>query len=256
MNNMTSSATPTLWFGPPSYATGLANDAGSQFMDLFNDPAAWQVTAGQTTGVVLTEAFVATATNAQLTEVFSFLAAHHMQMALVTGIVPIQANGIGNNREGFTAAATLANAVQRISSLGGVLNYVAMDSPLVAGHEATYGPQLSITALAQQVAANVALVKAVFPNVQFTDAEQSSSAADLAQWAQAFQQATGSPIAEFGDAVNWGRANTESGLQAFAAAVSGTGATFGIFGDATAAQPTNLSWALTAESNIAMAEAN
>ena len=118
------------------------------------------------------------------------------------------------------------------------------------------GPQLSLTALAQQVAENVALVKAVFPNVQFEDADGGSAAtADLGQWAQAFQQATGSPIVQFNDDVNWASPTCISDLEAYAAAVRATGATFGIIGDA-GAQTTNVTWALAAESNIAAAEAD
>ena len=253
---MTSSTAPTLWFAAPSVATNSPNAAGAQFMNVFSDPSSWQVTASQSVGFILTETFILTATDAQLTVVFNYLNAHHLKMMMVAGMVPIQANGIGNGLEGFTTAAQLSQAVQRISKLGGILDSIGMDAPLSVGHEFANGVQLSISALAQQVAANVALVKAVFPNVQFYDGQGFVATTDLGAWAQAFQQATGSSITEFDADVNWNFSDWQSNLEAYAAAARASGASFGIAGNATSAQQTNMSWALAAESNIAAAEAD
>jgi hypothetical protein len=163
---MTSSTTPTLWSAPPSLAANSSNAAGAQFMTLFSDPAAWQVTASQSVGLVLSTSFILSATDAQLTEVFSFLNAHHLELMMNARMIPAQANGAGAGMEGYGSAAELSAAVQRISSLGGKLNAVSMDEPLVAGHEQTTGAQLSIPALAAQVATSAAVIKAVFPNMQ------------------------------------------------------------------------------------------
>ena len=248
--------TPTLWFAPPDLATDASNPAGDQFMDMFNDLASWQVTASQSVGISVSEAFILQATDVQLKELFSFLNEHHLQLMMSANMIPIQANGVGNGDvEGFTTATALSNAVNRISELGGTLNVIGMDTPLIQGHESATGAQLSITALAQQVATNVALITAVFPNVQFQDYEGLSATADLGQWAQAFQQATGHTIAAFDADVNWGLPNWQSGLEAYAAAVRATGATFGVIGDA-GSEPTNVSWAVAAEANMAAEDAD
>lgn len=250
------SLTPTLWFAPPDMTVNQASPAGQQFMSLFSDPGAWQVTAGASTGLVLSEAFILTATDQQLTQVFSFLSQHHLKLMMVTAMIPVQANGSGNGLEGFTSGSELSSAVHRISTLGGTLDYVAMDGPLVAGHEVSNGPQLSITGLAQQVAGNVALIKAVFPNVQFEDGEGLITTPDLAAWTQAFKAATGSSIAQIDADVNWSAPGVKGQLEAYAQAVRATGAVFGITGDSTTAFTTDQSWALAAETNIAAALAD
>jgi hypothetical protein len=248
---MTSTTAPTVWFAPSSLATG-ANAAGQQFMNLFNDPSSWQATAAGSGGFVVGYDLILQSTDAQLTEIFSYLAAHHLKLVLNADMIPIQANGAGQSQEGFANPGQLAKVLQRISSLGGTVDYIQMDTPLLAGHVITTGPQLSISDLAQQVASNVALVKAVFPNVQFEDSDGASGTADLQQWAQAFQQATGSAIVQFEADVNWGI----SALEAYAVAVHAAGASVGIIGDGSLAQQSNMSWALAAESNIAAAAAD
>jgi hypothetical protein len=253
---MASSTAPTLWFAPPSATTNSASPAGTQFMSLFSDPSTWAVTASNCVGIVLTECFILKATDAQLTQIFDFLKANNLKLSMCTQMVPIQPNGIGNGQEGFATAAQHSEALQRISQLGGTLDLITMDQPLVAGHESTTGPGLTIPELAQQVATNVALAQSIFPNVQFEDDESLSTTADLGQWAQAFQQATGTSIVQFDADVNWALPNPQtSGLEAYAAAVRAAGATFNMIGD-TATQQTNLSWTLAAEANIAAAEAD
>jgi hypothetical protein len=203
---MTSSTAPVLWFGAPSVAANSPNAAGQQFMTLFDNPSTWQVAAGQTYGFSLTESFILTATDAQLTEVFSYLKAHNMKMMMVAGMVPIQSNGIGNGVEGFTTTQALSQALNRIKSLGGTLDSLGMDAPLVAGCISASGPQLSVTALAQQMAPNVALVKSFFPNVQFEVGDGTNTTSLIAPFQQAFQAATGSTIAQFDADVNNRRA--------------------------------------------------
>jgi hypothetical protein len=254
---MTSSTAPTIWFEAPSISTNSPNPAGAQFMDVFNSPSTWQVTASQSVGFVVSELFILTATDAQLSEVIGYLKAHNMKMMMVAGMIPIQPNGVGNGLEGYTYPGQLERALQRLSSMGGTLDSVAMDAPLDTGHTTGTGAQLSITALAQQVATNVALVKALFPAAQFYDGEGIvPSVNNLVQWQQAFQQATGTPIVEFDADVNWNLSNWQSNLEAYAAAARASGATFGIAGNATNAQTTDASWALAAESNIAATEAD
>ncbi len=70
---MTTSAAPVLWFSAPALTANLPNPAGQQFMSLFNDPSAWQVTAGATAGMVLSESFILLATDQQLSQIFAFL---------------------------------------------------------------------------------------------------------------------------------------------------------------------------------------
>jgi len=250
------SAAPALWFNPPEMATNQGSPAGAQFLSVFNDPEAWQVTANASVGMCLTEAFVLQATDQQLSQVLDYLKQHGMQLAMVAGMVPVQANGLGNALEGFTTQAPLAEAVQRIARLGGTLNYISMDEPLAAGHADSTGPQLSITALAQQVATNVAVVKSVFPNVQFKDSENVNTRTDLAAWAQAFQAATGTPISGIGADVDWTNPDIISDLESFAAIVRSIGAGFGITGNANPNETTDQSWALAAEKHIALAMAD
>ncbi len=182
---------------------------------------------------------------------------HDMKMSMVTAMVPVQANGAGAGVEGFTSGSALANAINRISRLGGTLDYIGMDDPLIAGHLSGAGPKLSITDLAQQMAGNVALIKSVFPNVQFADGESLITTPDLVQWAQAFKTATGSAISMFEADVNWDAAGgVTSQLEAYAQAARAAGAVFGIMGNSTSVHTTNQSWALAAETNIAAAEAD
>ncbi len=252
---MTSSPAPTIWFSAPS-AIGSSNPAASQFMNLFSDPSAWQVTASRSVGFALDETFILQATAQQLSQVFAFLNAHHLKMMMVTEMIPVQANGAGQGVEGYTDPGALATALQRITALGGTLNAVQMDGVLYDGTQASNGAQLSVSQLAQQIAPNVALIRAAFPNVQFDTGDGLSTVGEFAQWQTAFGQATGSTIAEFDADVNWNDPASASGLAAYAQAAKAAGAAFGISGNATNVQQGNLSWALSAEANIAAAEAN
>jgi hypothetical protein len=248
---MPSTTVPSLWFDAPPPVAQAANSASQQFMDLFNDPASWQVTAGGTSVFILTTPFVLQATDQQLQEVLGFLKQHHIALAMNIGMVPLQAGGAGRDVEGYNNPLILEKSLSRISSLGGTLDWVAMDTPLQNGHENPKGAQLSIADLANQVAHSVALIKAVFPNVQFADSEPNTVVTDLGQWISAFHQATGSSIALVNATLNCADPNWNSELQALVNATQGAGTALGVFGYATPGSSSNMSWTLTAEQHIA-----
>jgi hypothetical protein len=73
--------------------------------------------------------------------------------------------------------------MERIASLGGVVDYVDMDEPVLYGHrplhkDGTGGCQYSIAALTDQVAEQVSAMRSIFPNLRVGDAEPIGAGAD------------------------------------------------------------------------------
>ncbi|HTW28765.1 MAG TPA: hypothetical protein VME92_16685 [Acetobacteraceae bacterium] len=208
---------------------------------------------------MVTTSFILNASTAQLQQIFAYLQQNHIALALQAAVLPQGADGTGMNVEGYYNIASLQTALDRIQTLGGNLQYVTMDEPLYYGHQSTevHAGQASITAVAQQAASTVALIKSVFADVQVGDTEPTNvPASDLQQFMQAFQQASGQPLAFVQADVDWNDPAWQSTLESWAATVRAAGSQFGVIYDGKPSDATSLAWTISAEQHMAAVEAD
>jgi hypothetical protein len=107
----------------------------------------------------------------------------------IEGLMLTGSSRCGQQVEGYAGPAAILRASQRIKQYGAKLDYIAMDSVLIFGHEYA-GPhacQDSIPSLAKQVAEKVAQARSVFPDVQVGDIEPVGNPRpgwmrDIAEW--------------------------------------------------------------------------
>ena len=152
--------------------------------------------------------------------------------------------GFSDNPSGMLAAA------QRVQKLGGTLDYIAMDEPLWFGHHyaGTNVPQWSIATLVQELNQNVQSVRAIFPRVAIGDIEPVATnvpgwSDQILQFAKAFAQMTGRPLAFFHADIGW---NNETGflspLQDITGKMRGLGIKVGYIYNGNGDAPTDKDW--------------
>ena len=258
---MATTTLPILWLSAPAPMTGAdtTQPITQQFNDLFTPAAAapWPTLGGNPAVIQLTMTWIQQASMAQLRQVMSYISQNGLKLAVTAGVVPKSATGVGDNVEGYVNPPELTAMALKVQSAGGTINYLNMDGPLYYGHEATGNTeQASIATLAQQVASSVALVKAVFPQLQVGEAEGFQSVADLPQWAAAFQQATGMPLAYIDADSNGNDPNVISELETYAQAARTAGVPFGLLVDGTSADQSDAAWSLDALKLMAAAAAD
>lgn len=205
-------APPNIWLAPvgafiPSDGGGYAP---SDFMDMFRAGAPWDKAAAQVKVLKNTTRFVQIAPDTMLSAELQNLKARRIDYALETGVLPWSPT-CGDNVEGFGAPGSAVELAKKIQRVGGTLNYLSMDEPLFFAHRYS-GPNAChepIEKIAQQVAAEVAALKRVFPEIRIGDIEPVAMVksedwgGDLMQWVAAYRAATGEPLGFVHADVNW-----------------------------------------------------
>jgi hypothetical protein len=231
--------TTTVWFAPRNQPPIPAPD----FMNLFQPSAPWLQAASHVQIFKLYPQFVNSASDADLQTVIAGLRQRHIALAIEYGLLnrndPVLCGGKGTQCglvEGFDGEI-LANALARINNLGGNLQYVAMDEPMWFGTYSTEpgAPQASISAIAQDIAIQVATVHKYFPNALVGDIEPVAGAGgptnwiqQITQWANAYKAAVGQPLAFFHTDVAWQGTGWSGQLTALQAFLNAEGIPFGI----------------------------
>lgn len=255
-----------IWFAPRNQPPMPAPD----FMKLFERAAPWGNAASHVKVFKLYPQFLDNASDANLKAVIDGLRQRNIKLAIEYGLLnpndPDVCGGISSQCwmiEGF-GGDTLAKALTRLKSLGGELDYVAMDEPLWFGAVSTQSgaPRASITALAQNVAKQVATVHKIFPNAQVGDIEPvlgaggpSSWNQQIIQWASAFRRVVGQPLAFLHTDVAWEGTGSREQLDALHGLLHAEGVPFGIiyngnFGDGA------VEWTQFAEQRFSSIESN
>ena len=173
----------------------------SDYQSLFSPKAAWSRAAAQVAVFKTSTQWLLNAPDADLREMFNDLRARHIALAFEGLMIPhLQACGQGV--EGYSGPGEIARVAERVRTLGGRIDAVAMDEPLWYGHH-YLGPQhcaASIEAVARSLAQNVAVLRAAFPNIRIGDIEPLDPLApqawadEVIHFADAFRAATGRPL--------------------------------------------------------------
>jgi hypothetical protein len=257
---------PIVWLAPRHQPPIPAPD----FMNLFLSNAPWPKAAARVQVLKLFPQFVHSASDADLQTVFVNLQERRIALAIEYGLLdpgdPLLCGGKGpqcGQVEGF-GGAFLAGDLARIKSLGGNLQLVAMDEPLWFGNYSTEpgASQAPIWALAHDIAKQVAIVHGYFPSAVVGDIEPVVGALgttnwvqEIAQWANAYQQQVGLPLAFFHSDVAWQQTGSASQLTQLRSYFHGQGIPFGIIYDGDFSDSA-VQWTTDAEWRFANIESN
>ena len=252
-----------IWFAPPDQLPrGGGRVYGPDFMDLFEPNSPWSHALSKVQVFMLAPRFPLAASDADLTRVLGFLRAHKIALVVGMGMVPTTREGCGHNVEGMTLTNTPTAVAQRIKKLGGDLQYIGMDEPMLFGHEYTglNACRYSLAEVAAGVAEMVRTVRVYFPDVQIGEAEPTDGLkgpdwlARLEAWWDAFQKATGRPIAFFQQDAWWDGPWRER-TPALVAALHQRGIKYGMIFNAAGDPPSDSIWIAQAQQHVRAYEA-
>lgn len=203
---------PQLWFAttPPLIRSTRGWPANDHWR--LYDPAAlpeWATVARHIDVMLIALHGLRVPTDAELTSIITTLRRLNIKLALNAHMVEHDP-GCGGG-EGYAPNATqVAAKLQRIKRLGGTVDYISMDEPLIRGHRlrdlggGRVGCHYAIADVARRVRRNVEAIRAVFPdirigsteaiNTRFTGAGPGWGDA-IREWAEAFHAETGKPLA-------------------------------------------------------------
>lgn len=196
-----------------------------------------------------------------LRRIIDGLRREHIALALETGVLT-DSEQCGRGVEGY-GGKTVPRLVQRIAALGGELAYLAMDEPAWFGHVfgGAHACRAAMTDIARDAAINIAAVRKIFPHLQVGDIEpvgpspQDSLISGYADWADAYRQATGAPLAFFHADVQWEKAWLGP-VEDAAKTMHERGIAFGIIYNGTPRAPDDKTWIGEAEAHYSEWEAD
>jgi hypothetical protein len=250
-----------LWLSglAPSMLAAMRPEARSDYLALFQAGAPWPHAAGGVRVFKIYSQFASLASDGELQAAFADLRRRHIALALEAGLMTAGENC--GHVEGYGGPTTAGRIAERIRMAGGDIQYIAVDEPLWFGHQysgasACHTP---ISELARDVAANAAIYKRVFPAVQVGDIEPFGSAEpagwvdEIMQWAQAYRDAAGVPLAFFDVDVNWA-GPWQSQMPQLATRLRAAGIGFGVIYDGNGDDQTGLAWTHHAEERFVAVE--
>jgi len=220
-----------------------AND----FMELFKPDARWPKAARSTRIFKVSTQFLHRASDAELAAMIAGLRLRHIALAMEAEIL-ITSPRCGNGVPGYTTAAVIQKAAQRIAQVGGRIDYVAFDEPMTWGHFAQRGAACHYTVdeVVRNIAPNVATLKTTFPGVKFGDIEPvtDQTAArldDILTFARLFEQHTGERLAFLHADLIW-QNNWKPQLVAWKTRLRAAGISYGVIIDGDPADKTDIAW--------------
>ena len=252
----------TVWFAPIAPEAWNIQIGSVDYLELFQPGAPWSsaqshVEIFKMYTQMLLPSVPGSFSDAQLQQIFTFLASHHIALALEFGPLTPSAQ-CGASVEGFAGEVALEVAT-RIQQLGGTLQYIAMDEPMYFG--SLYSGPNACHWTAQQVAVNavqnIAQIKSVFPNVIAGDIEPTpgtGASADwlnqYAVWVDAWKAAAGAELPFFHFDVNW-TLDWRPSLERMREALHRRGIRFGIIYNGWNSDTTDAGWIDDSQSHYA-----
>ncbi len=206
-----SAACPLLSYGQDIWLVPKGGPNGAEdYNQLFEPGAPWTKAAAKVKVFELSNLVLTRSSDADLRKIFDGLKERHIALAL--DMLPLTggAGKCGFHVEGYSAAGQTITIARKVQSLGGQPQYYDMDEPLFFGHfyDKQNACQSSIEDIAADVAGKVKQVRSIFPSVEIGETEPieditRAGPGDLARWADAYQAATGAPLAFLRLDMNW-----------------------------------------------------
>ena len=221
---------------------------GRNYADLVAPGTDWFAAAGADGFKMYSSDLMYMPTN-ELQQVFTYLKANNIKLIVEAYMVTA---GPGQSGEGLCNPGDMAAMVARTQALGGQIDVVQMDEALYRGVD-VYGESLGQAAAS--VAANVATLKAAFPNVQIGDIEPfpSNSVSDVQSWIAALS-AAGVHLTSFTPDIQWSTGSPSTSLpslEALSSMLHANGIQLSIIYNGNQSDTSGAAWAATAEQRIA-----
>ena len=158
-------------------------------MQLWTDTAPWQQAAHNVQVLELVYWVMEQWTDAQVIEVTDFAKRHHMKILLSLEAMDSSRQSV-RHRGGLLIARSDDRRGRNSHRLGVKVDMISMDEPLEFGHYDTDpgACQLSVPALAANIATNISGILALYPNVAMYEIEPIPSVTNFPDWRQAMDQ--------------------------------------------------------------------
>jgi hypothetical protein len=147
--------------------------AGNDFMDLFRPNAPWMRTASITQVFKMSTQFLHRSTDDQLSTVINDLRRRHIALGVEGEIM--QASQCSQGIPGFSGIDVWRTIAERVTRLGGKLDYVTFDEPVAFAHynimQKNTACKYTIEELVRNMAPQIQVLKTAFPHAIFGDSE-------------------------------------------------------------------------------------
>ena len=224
--------------------------ASNDFMELFQPESPWKKASSEIQIFKVSTQFLHRSTDEQLATVIRDLRRRHIALGLAAEIMATNAQ-CGNGVPGYTTKAVIQTAADRVSKLGGTIDYVAFDSPMAFGHFNILNKEsachYSTEELVRNIAPQIKILKDAFPAIKFGDVEPVNNhtvgwLATYLDFARQFQQQTGERLAFMQADIIW-YDNWQPQLVQWRKALHDANISYGVIFDGSGIDKSDLAWA-------------
>ncbi len=153
-------------------------DNPSDWMAMFDTNAPWPVTSAHMAYFKMPSQAIEGSTDEEMHTIIDGLRRRHIGLAIEMGLLMDGPNGCGHGWEGMGALHEPDNVIRRMKALGGTIDAVAMDEPVIFGRlktkgdrDNTPGCQYSVATMVDQVAPKIEQLREAFPDIRVGDIE-------------------------------------------------------------------------------------
>ncbi len=169
-----------LWIGgiSPFMQRHRKIDNPSDWMAMLEPNAPWPVSSAHMAYFKMPSQAVEGSTDEEMHTIIEGLRRRHIGLAIEMGLLLDGPNGCGHGLEGMGALHEPENVIKRMKALGGTIDAVSMDEPVIFGRlklkgerDNTPGCQYPVATLVDQVAPKIEQLREAFPNIRVGDIE-------------------------------------------------------------------------------------
>ena len=153
-------------------------DNPSDWMAMFEPKAPWPVSSSHMAYFKMPSQAIEGSTDEEMHTIIDGLRRRHIGLAIEMGLLLEGPNGCGHGFEGMGAVHEPDNVIKRMKALGGTIDAVAMDEPVIFGRlklkgerDSTPGCQYPVATMVDQVAPKIEQLRAAFPDIRVGDIE-------------------------------------------------------------------------------------
>jgi hypothetical protein len=223
--------------------------AANDFMNLFRPNAAWTRTASMIQVYAVSTQFLHRSTDEQLSMVLNDLRRRHIALGMSGEIMQQSRCSLGI--PGSTDISVWRTVVDRVTRLGGKIEYVEFDSPVTFGHynalKKDAACNYTIEELVRNITPQIEVIKTAFPDVKFGDAESVSGVSigkmdDYLQFAKEFFRQTGVRLSFMTADIVWYEPTFRSQLVEWRRRLHEAGIVYGMYVNGSAVDKSDLAW--------------
>ena len=169
-----------LWIGgiSPVMQRHRKIDNPSDWMAMFDPNAPWPISSAHMAYFKMPSQAIEMSTDEEMHTIIEGLRRRHIGLAVEMGLLLDGPDGCGHGLEGMGALHEPEHVINRMKALGGTIDAVAMDEPVIFGHlklkgerDNTPACQYPIATLVDQVTPKIEQLREAFPNIRVGDVE-------------------------------------------------------------------------------------